>query len=81
MDISTLTTKGQTTIPAAIRKRLNLQAGDKLQYLLEGERIVLVPAKRSIKELKGIVPKPAKPVSLEEMDAAVAEESAGRMNQ
>jgi AbrB family looped-hinge helix DNA binding protein len=34
---STVTTKGQTTIPEKIRKALRIKAGDKLDYEVEGE--------------------------------------------
>jgi antitoxin PrlF len=42
MSISTLTSKGQTTIPKDIRKRLNLQPGDRLEFVIDEDGRVLV---------------------------------------
>lgn len=40
---STITSKGQTTIPNAVRKALNLAEGDKLNFrILESGRVELV---------------------------------------
>ncbi|MGH9572747.1 MAG: AbrB/MazE/SpoVT family DNA-binding domain-containing protein [Candidatus Acidiferrales bacterium] len=38
MPHSTITRKGQTTIPGAVRKALRIKAGDTLEYSIEGER-------------------------------------------
>ncbi|MGD0989988.1 MAG: AbrB/MazE/SpoVT family DNA-binding domain-containing protein [Candidatus Sulfotelmatobacter sp.] len=48
---STVTSKGQTTIPQKIRKALRIKAGDKLEYGLEGDRatIRVHPGIRSLK--------------------------------
>ena len=69
---STVTSKGQTTIPKRIRDRLNLKAGDRGEFVVEGNgKVGLVPATVRVKELRGILPKPKKPVSLEAMEAAI----------
>lgn len=74
--LATLTSKGQITVPSAIRKQLKLQPGDRLDFVLrEDGHIELVPVRGSITALKGIVPKPKRSVTLEEMDAAIAEGS------
>ncbi len=74
--LSTLTSKGQITVPSAIRKQLKLQPGDRLDFVLrEDGHIEVVPVRGSITMLKGCVPKPKRPVPLEEMDAAIAEGS------
>ena len=71
--IATLTSKGQVTLPASIRKRLQLSAGDRLDFLvLEDGHIEVVPLKEPPSQLKGMLPKPEKPVTLEEMDKAIA---------
>ena len=41
MELAKLTTKRQITIPAEIRKRLNVQAGDKVVFLEENGRIFI----------------------------------------
>ena len=38
---STLTSKGQTTIPAEIREKLEMKPGDRLLYELQGDKIVV----------------------------------------
>lgn len=35
--ISTMTSKGQVTVPAAVRKQLGIKAGDKLSFVIEEE--------------------------------------------
>ena len=74
---STITSKGQVTVPKPIRDRLHLKAGDKIDFVLEDEGCVRVtPVNVSVTSLKGMVPKPAVPVSVEEMDAGIAREAA-----
>jgi antitoxin PrlF len=48
---STVTRKGQTTIPGGIRKALQIKPGDKLQYVVEGDHatIRVHPGTRSLK--------------------------------
>jgi len=38
---STVTKKGQTTIPGAIREALKIKAGDRLLYQVEGDRVMV----------------------------------------
>ena len=75
MAVATLTSKGQTTIPKEIRDRLGLEPGDKLDFVVEADgRVVLRPATRDVRELRGMLRrKGRKPVSLEEMDRAIAQ--------
>jgi antitoxin PrlF len=51
MPHSTLTSKGQTTIPGEVRKALQLKTGDKLEYIVEGDhaKIRAHPGTRSLK--------------------------------
>jgi antitoxin PrlF len=72
MASSTITSKGQTTIPKAIRDRLGLKPGDRIEFLIEeGDRVVMIPATLSLADLAGCLPAPQKPVSLAEMDRAI----------
>ena len=52
---STVTTKGQITIPAEIRARFHIQSNDKVDFFVDGERIVITPVK-TLKQLRGTVP-------------------------
>lgn len=44
MELAKVTSKGQITIPAAIRKRLGVKDGDKVLFVEEGSRIVMMNA-------------------------------------
>lgn len=67
-----MTSKGQTTIPKDIRKRLNLQPGDRLDFIVEENgRVVVLPASVDASELAGILKPPTKPVSVAEMNQAI----------
>jgi len=70
---STVTSKGQVTIPKEARDYLGLKPGDRVKFFIQPDgRVVLLP-KLPITALKGIVPKrKGRPVSLEEMDEAIA---------
>jgi antitoxin PrlF len=78
MEISTLTSKGQFTIPVKLRRELELRVGDRLDCFIENNRLVIIPAKGSIRNLKGCVPLPVAPVSLDAMKAAIADEAVQR---
>lgn len=73
MPVSTLTGKGQTTIPKKIRDHLKLQPGDKIDFIIENRgKVVLEPATLDVKELEGILHRPGmKAVSIEDMKRAV----------
>ena len=71
---STVTTKGQITIPIEIRNKFHLKSGDEIEFfILESGKIECIPVTTSIKELKGFLPKPKKRVSLEDMDIVIRE--------
>jgi antitoxin PrlF len=72
MAVSTLTSKGQTTIPGEIRRHLKLKPGDRLEFVVEPDgKVVLVPATVDVRELKGCLAPAPRRLSLEEMDAAI----------
>jgi AbrB family looped-hinge helix DNA binding protein len=69
---ATLSSKGQATIPKAVRDRLKIKPGDRFKFFFHPDGVVILP-KVSTARLKGMIPKPAQPVTLEEMDRAIAE--------
>ena len=75
MPIGTLTSKGQITIPKEIRERLHLQTGHRLEFHIDSNgKVTLIPRNKDIRSLKGILrPKRKRPVSVEEMNEAIAE--------
>jgi antitoxin PrlF len=78
MASATVTSKGQITIPAKVRNALGLDPGDRVEFVEIGKReFSIVPATGSVRELKGIFKgRRTRPVSLEEMDRAIAKGSA-----
>ena len=72
MAVSTITSKGQTTIPGVIRRHLKLKNGDRIEFIVESDgRVVLIPANVDVSELKGLLAPAPRRVTLEEMDAAI----------
>jgi antitoxin PrlF len=69
---SALTMKGQATIPKAIRDHLSIGPGDRIKFFVHPDGSVVILPKIRTALLKGIVPA-RRPVSLEAMDAAIAE--------
>ncbi len=75
MATTTLSSKGQVTIPKTIRKRHHLEPGDKIEFLENNQGVItVVPVTEDVTRLKGIIQKPEKPVSIEEMNQAIQEE-------
>ena len=54
METVTLSPKFQVVIPKGIRERLNLAPGQKIQVIVYGDRIELIPV-RPIKEMRGFL--------------------------
>ena len=75
MSTATITSKGQITIPANVRQALNVEAGDRIEFIqIEPGRFELVAATRSVRELKGMHGKSNRRVSIEEMNAVIAQQ-------
>lgn len=73
MPSATMSSKGQVTIPVAIRAGLGVDAGDRLEFIEVAQgRYELVAAIQSVTALKGVVGKPSVPVTIEAMNAAIA---------
>ena len=73
MALATLTNKGQVTIPKAVRDSLRLHPGDKLEFVINknGEALFR-PVTRRVDDVFGRLRKPErKPVSVEQIDAAI----------
>jgi len=76
---SGITSRGQTTLPKAVRQALSVGAGDRVRYIIDGDTVRIVPV-RPVNRLFGILRYDGPAVSLEEMDRAAAE-GAGRAEQ
>ena len=78
MAAATLTSKGQLTVPKAVRDAFGVGPGDRVDFVQMADgNFAVMPATKSIKRLKGIIPKPKKPVSPDAMDDTVAEGATG----
>jgi antitoxin PrlF len=70
---ATITSKGQITLPKEVREALGVGTGDRVEFVAERDGAYrVVAATRDIKQLKGLVPKPRTPVTVEAMKRAVA---------
>jgi AbrB family looped-hinge helix DNA binding protein len=78
MPTATLTSKGQITIPIEVRNDLKVDAGDRVEFIpIAPGRYEFVAATRSVTELKGMFGKPATPVSIDDMNKAIARRGGG----
>ena len=74
MQESTITSRGQTTLPSAVRRALGLKPGDRLRYVLLDDGEVRLMRTRPVTELAGMLHQPGRaPVTLAEMERAIAE--------
>lgn len=70
---SALTSKGQTTLPKAVREALGVSSGDRLRYvIMDSGEVWLLPV-RPLSRLYGILKYDGPPVTLGDMDRAIAE--------
>jgi antitoxin PrlF len=70
--VTTLTSKGQVTIPKAIRDELGLKPHDKIAFSIRDGVATLRRARLSLEEMEGMLPSIGIPV--EEMPAVAWEE-------
>jgi AbrB family looped-hinge helix DNA binding protein len=75
-----VTSKGQITLPKAIRDLLHLDAGDRVDFVVHDDgTVVLRPATVDVRELKGMLHrKGIKPLLVEAMNAIIRRRAAGR---
>lgn len=79
MPAATVTSKGQITLPKAVRDGLGVDTGDRVEFVeLEKGVYRVVAATRDVRELKGMIPKPSRPVSIEDMNRAIRRHAARR---
>jgi len=67
-----VTDKGQITIPLEVRERLRLRRGSKVRFVVEdGGRATIAPVETRLSDLVGLLGKPKRSATLEEMDEAI----------
>ncbi|KZC36763.1 MULTISPECIES: AbrB/MazE/SpoVT family DNA-binding domain-containing protein [Rhodanobacter] len=73
MTTASVTSKGQITIPVAVREAMHVRAGDRVEFVeIEPGRYEFVAATHPATALKGMFGKASKPVSIEQMNAVIA---------
>ena len=67
---STLTARGQTTIPKTVRSRLNLKEGDRIRYEVEENSVRLIPL-QPVRRLVGYLQFEGEPKTLEDIEQGI----------
>lgn len=62
MQAATLSSKGQVTIPKAIRDRLKLRPGDRVAFVVQGDVVALEPVSESILDWYGTLALAGRPI-------------------
>jgi AbrB family looped-hinge helix DNA binding protein len=76
---TTLTERGQVTLPAEIRKKLGVKPKEKVTFEVEGDSIRIVPSRFTVESVQGSVPPLAARRSLKEIFDLAAEEHAAHV--
>ena len=74
--MSSVSLKGQVTIPVKIRERLDIHPRDKVTFILDDDHVQIIAARVSLDSLYRSVPALKQPLSDEEMTTIAAEEHA-----
>jgi AbrB family looped-hinge helix DNA binding protein len=70
--VSTLTGKGQTTIPIKVRNHLKLRPGDKIEFVIERDgKVVLTSKNVDVRQLRGMLGRATRHLTIEQMDEAI----------
>lgn len=79
MSTAAVTSKGQVTLPKDVRTALGVGPGDRVEFVrMEDGNFAVIPATQSVRSLKGMIARPARTVTLEEMEAAIARGAGAR---
>jgi antitoxin PrlF len=81
--LATLTSKAQITLPKGVRTLLGLEPGDQVDFAPGPDGRIVVSkaapaATASFASLRGLLPKPSRAFTVEEMNSAVQEVAAAR---
>lgn len=69
---SSVTKKGQTTLPKPVRESLGLQAGDRVRYVIADGEVRILPV-RPISQLFDALQHDGPAVTVEEMEQTIAD--------
>jgi antitoxin PrlF len=77
MPAAQLSSKNQVVVPQEVRVALGVGSGDRIEFVqVEPGRWEVIAATGEVQGLKGLIKKPAKPVSIDAMNAAIAAQGA-----
>jgi antitoxin PrlF len=69
---STLSSEGMLIIPKPVLDHLHLRPGDRIDFIIQSDGDVKVqPVGKNVTELKGLLRRPSKPISVDEMNQAI----------
>jgi antitoxin PrlF len=71
MTAAIVSTKGQVVIPARIRTEMGVEAGSRIEFVRTAEGWLIKPATLPVTALKGVLARPRKAVSVEDMNRAI----------
>ena len=71
-----VSSKGQVVIPGDVRKRLGLVQGSVLRFVLDADGVRLLAPAGDVRQLKGRLARPEAPVTVDDMNRAIAERRA-----
>ena len=74
--VSSVSPKGQITLPKEVRERLGVKARDKVMIRLEDEAVTILPATASLESIYQSVPALSEPLTWKEIEEIVHEEQA-----
>lgn len=69
---SGISAKGQTTLPKAVREALDLAPGDRVRYIIQDGEVRIIKV-RPLGRLFGVLKHKGPPLTLEDMERAIAE--------
>ena len=74
---ATITSKGQVTVPKAIRDHMKIKPGDRVRFFVRPDGMVLMLPVVPASSLRGMLKSNRPPVTIDEMNEAIAAGAAG----
>jgi AbrB family looped-hinge helix DNA binding protein len=71
MATSTVSSKGQIVIPAEVRAAMGVEAGSRIEFVRTDDGWLIKPSTLPVTALKGLLAKPRRPVSIDDMNRAI----------
>lgn len=66
--VSTITQRGQVTLPAEVRRRLGVKPSDRVEFVIEDDRVTVKPVAYTLETMFGAVKPLSQPM---DFDAAI----------